>query len=237
MINALASGASALDIFSRQQELVSSNLAHLNTPGYRRMLFSFHEGPAAGANSAVTNEGASSGPAATDFSPGRFEATDRTLDLAIKGDAFFVYQGAESELYSKSGVLFRGPEGQLRNGDGLPILGDGEPIIIPPDVSDFDITIDAAGIVSANGNELGKISMVTFDDNRLLKNDSQTYFLTGNAVSSPAEDTTIEQGFRELSNATPVSELVSLIIGSRHFEAAQRVIRTISETIQESTRA
>ena len=31
------------DIFSRQQELIASNLAHLNTPGHKRMLFSIQE--------------------------------------------------------------------------------------------------------------------------------------------------------------------------------------------------
>ena len=134
-------------------------------------------------------------------------------------------------------MLFRDAEGQLVNGDGLPILDGGSPISIPPDVSDHDLVIDASGTISANGSEFGKLAVVNFDDNQLLRSDSQTYFSAGTAIATPSEDVTIVQGTRELSNAHPVTELISMIIGSRHFESAQRAIRTISETIQQSARA
>lgn len=237
MINGLQSGATALDIFSRQQELVSTNLAHLNTPGHRRMVFSFHE-KTAGVDGTIDSQmGANVDRIQIDFSQGRLEPTDRQLDVAISGKGFFVYQGANENIYSRNGVLFRSPEGELLNGDGLPIMGEGGPIVIPPEVSDLDLAIDASGRITANGTEFGKLSIVTFDDNQLLSTESQTYFRANGAISSPAEEFSLVQGSRELSNAHPVTELISMIVSSRHFEAAQKVIRMISETIQEATRA
>jgi len=237
MINGLYSGASALDVFSKQQELIASNLAHLNTPGHRRVLFSFKQQSDPTGDQPGARPGTTIDRATLDFTPGRREATERSLDIAISGEGFFVYQGAEGEIYSRSGVLFRDQQGQLVNGDGLPILSDGSPVTIPPNVPDRDIVIDSAGNVSAGENQIGNLSLVTFDDNQKLVSESGTYFRAGNAIGTPAESTTIIQGARELSNAHPVSELISLIVGSRHFEAAQRAIRTMSETIQESMRA
>jgi flagellar basal body rod protein FlgG len=237
MINGLYSGASALDIFSRQQELIASNLANLNTPGHKRQLFSIQEQSVDPGNRQAARPGASVSQFATDFSQGRHEPTGRALDIAIKGDGFFVYQGQTEQLYSRNGVLFRDEQGQLVNGDGLTIVGDGGPIQIPQDVSDHDLMIDPSGSISANGAEFGKLSVVTFNNNQLLKSDSQTYFRAGTAIATPSQDVTIAQGTRELSNAHPVTELVSMIIGSRHFESAQRAIRTISETLQQAARS
>ncbi len=237
MIRGLYSGASALDIFSKQQELIASNLAHLNTPGHRRAVFSFKQQSDATGNQPGARPGAAIDRTSKDFTPGRHENTERPLDVAISGDGFFVFQGEQGLVYSRSGVLFRDPQDQLVNGDGLPILSDGSPVTIPRGVSERQIVIDASGNISAGENSLGKLSVVKFDDNQKLLSETGTYFQAGDAISSPAEDVTIMQGARELSNASPVSELISLIVGSRHFEAAQRAMRTMSETMQESLRA
>ena len=234
MINGLYSGASALDIFTRQQELVASNLAHLNTPGHRRSLFSFQEKLS---ESGETLPGSNINKMGTDFTQGRLEPSGRQLDIAIQGDGFFTFQGQHEQIYSRNGVLVRDSQGQLVNNDGMPILSNGAPIVVPPDVSDRDILIDGAGNVMVDGAEVGKLSIVKFDDDQLLDSESRTYFRAGDAVASPADGMTVVQGMRELSNAHPVTELISLIIGSRHFESAQRAMRTIADTIQENVRA
>lgn len=248
MFNGIYSGATALENYSRQQEVVSSNLAHLNTPGYRRQFLTFeeHVGEVDGVLGSYPGSGIRS--VSTDFEAGPKKSTERTLDVSIAGDGFFVYQGAEAELYSRNGVLFRNPQGQLVNGDGLPLLGQGnEPIVIPPDVSDSNINIDPSGTISAGGTiaeggtVIGQLNVVQFDDNQLLNTgggeldfNSQIYFKLGNATLAPAEDVSVLQGFRELSNAHPVTELISLIVGSRGVESAQRAIRAISDSVKEN---
>jgi flagellar basal-body rod protein FlgF/flagellar basal-body rod protein FlgG len=44
------------------------------------------------------------------------------------------------------------------------------------------------------------------------------------------------QGFREGSNVQPADAMVRLIIGSRYYDAAQRSLRAISESVQLNTR-
>jgi flagellar basal body rod protein FlgG len=248
MINGIYSGATALQNYSRQQEVVSSNLAHLNTPGYRRQFLTFEENVAEVDGVVGSYPGSSIRSVSTDFEAGPKKLTDRKLDVSLAGDGFFVYQGAEAELYSRNGVLFRNPQGQLVNGDGLPVLGQGnQPIVIPPDVSDFDLYIDPSGTISKGGTTaeggivIGQLNVVQFDNNQLLNTgggeldfNSQIYFKLGEATLAPAEDASVLQGYRELSNAHPVTELISLIVGSRGVESAQRAIRAISDAVKEN---
>ena len=248
MINGIYSGATALQNYSRQQEVVSSNLAHLNTPGYRRQFLTFEENVAEVDGVVGSYPGSSIRSVSTDFEAGPKKLTDRKLDVSLAGDGFFVYQGAEAELYSRNGVLFRNPQGQLVNGDGLPVLGQGnQPIVIPPDVLDFDLYIDPSGTISKGGTTaeggivIGQLNVVQFDNNQLLNTgggeldfNSQIYFKLGEATLAPAEDASVLQGYRELSNAHPVTELISLIVGSRGVESAQRAIRAISDAVKEN---
>lgn len=236
MLNGIYSGATALDNYSRQQEVISTNLAHLNTPGYRRQFLAFEEKMTAGENP-QNRPGAGISARTTDFSPGVKQHTARKLDLAIAGDGFFVFEGAEGNMFSKNGILYRDPGGKLVNSDGFPVLGDGAPIEIPPNVSNMDLSISSDGQVSANGAVFGTISTVSFDDPHLLESDSQVYFRIGNATEVASEDSSILQGSRELANSHSVTELISMIVGSRGFEAAQRAIRTLSDAMQENIRS
>jgi flagellar basal body rod protein FlgG len=236
MLNGIYSGATALDNYSQQQEVISTNLAHLNTPGYRREFLSFEEKMSGGDNPQL-QPGSNISARSTDFSPGVKQQTGRQLDLAIAGDGFFVFEGEQGNVFSKNGILYRDPGGKLVNGDGFPVLDDGAPIEIPDDVSSVDLSISPDGQVSANGTVFGTISIVSFDDPRLLNSDSQVYFRIGEATEVPSEDSSILQGTRELANSHSVTELISMIVGSRGFEAAQRAIRTLSDAMQENIRS
>ncbi len=235
MFRGLYSGASVLDNLSRQHQITASNLAHLNSAGHRRALFSVAERSVAdvpGSNM----PGPALSPGIDFKTSGRLEMTQRPLDLSIQGEGFFKFQGEQESIYSRNGVLFRNPEGQLQNADGLPLLGENGPLVVPPDIPDAQIAIGSDGTINVAGDSIGKVEIVKFNDNRLLASDSQISFKIGNAVAVEADESSIVQGSRELSNAQPVTELINLIISSRHFENAQRAIKTISETIQQSVR-
>ncbi len=236
MLNGLYGSAAALDALTRLQESTASNLAHLNTPGHRRLLSGFSEliDPQ---GSGEARPGAIVGEQQADFSPGRLEQTERSLDMALQGDAFFVFQGAHGLMYSRNGVLFRNPDSnQLVNGDGFPILDNNQqPITFDGPLDELSIGSDGAMV--RKGQPIGKLGVVEFDDNSLLESENQTYFRAGSATVAPAEEFRVVQGFRELSNASPVTELISLIVCSRHFEASQRAIRAISDALQANTRS
>ena len=233
MLRGLYSGATALQYQERQHQITSSNLAHLNTVGHRRAVFSVGENSSS--ESSTEKQSGAGVTSHVDFmSEGRMERTERPLDLAIRGEGFFQYQGAEGVVFSKNGVLYRSPDGQLQNRDGLPLIGENGPISIPVEIGVPQIEISRDGSITANGNTIDKLAIAEFEDVNLLEGESQTDFRLGKAIIKPAENSVVDQGVRELSNAQPVTELINLIISSRHFEAAQRAIRAISDSIQQS---
>ncbi|MEZ6095530.1 MAG: flagellar hook basal-body protein [Pirellulaceae bacterium] len=173
-----------------------------------------------------------------DFSQGFLQQTGRPLDVAVSGDGFFMVQDGEDTLYTRSGKLFRTPEGNLINGDNMPVLSDGgAPLTIDPQISASEIVIGPDGTITTGANQLGKLGFVEFANNQRLTPHGQVYFKAPDDMPGTAATGQVMQGQLELANANPVTELINLIVTTRMFEAAQRSMRTISETVQQHYRS
>ncbi|MEQ1904045.1 MAG: flagellar hook basal-body protein [Pirellulaceae bacterium] len=236
MLNGLQSCASAMEALSRQHEVTASNLAHMNTPGHRRMLMKFAEQLDV-EDGTEARPGMTAGAPTADFTAGRLMETGRKLDVAIKGDGFFAFESQAGVMYSRSGVLFLNADTkQLENADGFPVL-DSSNSPVTFDGIESGLNIGSDGTLSSNGQTLGKLGIISFEDNKKLESVNQTLFRIGQATAKSESDASIVQGARELSNVNPLTELIALITGSRHFEAAQRAMRMISDSVQENTRS
>lgn len=239
MIRGLYNGAAALDVLARQQELISSNLANVNTSGFRASRASVAQSNIEPSSGSINELGPEISEVRLEFSNGRLQRTDRPLDVSLAGDGFLEFETPEGLLYSRAGQMYRNPEtGDLTNSDGY-ILQDanGGSISIPNDVSDRDIVIGPDGTISANGNQLGQLAVVSFDDNNKLKAVSQSFFGIGEAVKQPETEASLLQFHQEYSNVNAISEMVAMIVGTRQYEAVQKVTQTISESLREHIRA
>ena len=236
MLNGLQSCASAMESLNRQHEVTAANLAHMNTPGHRRMVMNFAE-QLSSQDETEGRPGTTAGAPTSDFTVGRLLETGRNLDVAIKGDGFFAFESPGGVVYSRSGVLFMdGATKNLVNADGFPVLDSGNsPVTF--DGMEQQLSVGSDGTLSSNGKSFGKLGIFSFEDNKKLESINQTLFRTGQATPRAESDATIVQGSRESSNVNPLTEMVALITGSRHFEAAQRAMRMISDSIQENTRS
>jgi flagellar basal body rod protein FlgG len=236
MLNGLYGTANALEALSKLQEATASNLAHLNTPGHRRLVAGFSE-MVDPANSEEARPGSQADRQSADFTAGRMEHTGRNLDLALQGNAFFMYQGENGIMYSRNGVLFRNVEThELVNGDGIRILDEKrQPIVFTGNLSQLQVSQN--GALMSEGQSVGRLGVVSFDNNQSLQSDNQTYFRLGKAVEQEPDEIKVVQGVRELSNANPVTELISLIVCSRHYEATQKALRSLSDSLQENSRS
>ena len=82
----------------------------------------------------------------TNFSPGAMQTTGRDLDVAINGEGLIAVQGEDGkEAYTRAGDLRITPEGLLRTGTGLQVMGQDGPITIPPSEK---LTIGSDGTIS-----------------------------------------------------------------------------------------
>ncbi len=238
MIRGLYNGAAALDVITKQQELISSNLANLNTSGHRIAQFAVSQRENPQPNNLLNELGPEALELHTSFTNGRLHQTGRALDASLVGDGFFSFESPTGPVYSRGGHFYRNPDsGTLTNNEGLAVLGESGPITIPAEIGDSEIFIASDGTVSGGGREFGKLGVAAFTDNQSLIPVSQSIFKAG-ADSIQAESTAVVTQFnQEYSNGNPVSEMIKMIIGTRQYEAIQKASSTISEALREHIRA
>lgn len=233
MIRGLYSAASGLKGLSIQQDALARNLSQVNKPGYRRQIVSFETlGPRGEfMGTKPTNQ--------TDFAVGDPTHTGRDLDVALADDGFFVVEEADGmELLTRNGVFQVNSAGQLTTTEGRIVQGVVQPgvngpINIPPDTTQVNFLDD--GSVVANGITVGQLRVVKMADNNELTRVGSALFRKADDANFVEGTNSVRQGYRERSNGAPVEEMVKMLHGMRHFEAAQRALKTINEALQQST--
>jgi flagellar hook protein FlgE len=129
MIRSMFTAINALYVHQEFMDVVSDNLANVNTPGFKSSYMSFKNqfaqtlstGAApttnlGGINPIQVGLGAVMGTVSPVFTPGPLESTGRQLDLAIAGEGFFIYNNGTTPQYSRDGNVQMDSEGYLVNG-------------------------------------------------------------------------------------------------------------------------
>lgn len=227
------SGANAA---MHRQQVLSNNLANVNTNGFRAEMATFRSVPlrGEGASTRVFTLEATAGHLNT---PGSMSTTGRNLDVAAAGEAYFAIQGLDgTEAYTRAGALQISLTGNLVGHSGLPMLdGGGAPISIP---ANAQVSIGGDGTVSAQvpgqaAQQVGRLKMVTPDaENRLTRGDDGL-FRGVNGDPLPQDPAArLVDGTLEGSNVNPVEAMVGMIAVSRQFEVQMRLLQTAEKNDQ-----
>ena len=96
--------------------------------------------------------------------------------------------------------------------------------------------MDGDGLLYANGAEVGRLELATFQDPRALRRAGTSLFEGPAPQTPPPGSVRVEQGYREGSNVQVVNEMVSMMLGMRYYEAAERALRSLSDTVSQATR-
>lgn len=238
MLRGMYAAASALVAATEQQEVTAYNLAHASTPGYRERGLVYETfdrvlgrvGEATGDLTGVRVQ-----RAYNVFRPGPIHQTGHPFDLALgEPDRFFVLDGPNGPLYTRNGTFVRTADGRLVSQNGYPLRGDTGPISFPGDAAQVIIASD--GSVTADGEPIGQVRVVRFRNLGELTAVGPTLYVAAPGAGLEDAPTRVLQGYREGSNVQPADAMIRLIIGARYYEAAQRSLRTMSESIQLNTR-
>ncbi|HEY1188602.1 MAG TPA: flagellar hook basal-body protein [Gemmata sp.] len=238
MIRGLYSAGSALVLASEQQEVTAYNLAQSSTPGYRERGLVFESfdrvlGRAEEPTGDLT--GARTVQAYHDFRPGAVQQTGRPYDLALADpDRFFVLAGPNGPLYTRNGVFNLNAQGQLVSQGGYVLQGDQGNVTVPEGTTQVLIAPD--GSITGDGQPLGTLRLVRFTNLPQLTAAGPTLYTAPPQAGLQNAPGRVMQGFREGSNVQPADAMVRLIIGARYYDAAQRALRSLAETIQLNTR-
>jgi flagellar basal-body rod protein FlgG len=206
-------------------------LANASTPGYKAdrtaqrsfgelMLANRQNGNAVGA----VGLGAQVDTIRVDMTQGAIRDTGEPLDLALAGTGFLSVRTEEGVMYTRGGQLALSADRTLQTSTGLPVLDTaGNPIRLP----DGEPTISRDGTITVGGNRVAQLAIVALE-NPVKQGES---LFTGRLVGQ-SQDTTVQQRALEASAVAPASAMVEMMVSMRAFESAQRIIRTIDETLQ-----
>lgn len=245
MIRGLYTSASGLVAEMARTDVISNNLANVDTTGFKKDRAIFRAFPEMNIHRiddpavmspkdkidprpfiGVLGTGAMLDEINTDFVQGSIENTSNPLDLALSGEGFFEVQTPGQVRYTRDGSFTRNQEGYLVTKDGYYVLGQNGPIQLP---DGNDISINRRGEVFSGGNFVDRLLVVTFADQRQLLKEGDNLYAAGQQPI--ASDSEVIQGALEGSNVSPIGEMVDLITAFRAYEANQKVVKANDDTL------
>lgn len=191
MLRSLFSGITGLRAHQTQMDVVSNNIANVNTVGFKASATTFQDTLSqtlrsaglptdnlGGLNPAQVGLGTQLAAITTNFGQGSAQTTGRTTDLMIQGDGFFVLNNGVQQAYTRAGAFNFDSNGRLVNADGMRVQGwsaaDGEvntdapltDIVVPAGTQippAPSTTVTAGGNISAGATSTLTLGATVFD--------------------------------------------------------------------------
>jgi len=204
-----------------RQDQISNDLANAATPGYkadRAQQKSFGEILLANTKTGQSIGALGVGPRiekqVTDLQPEPLRDTGEPLDLAISGDGWFGVQTPRGLRFTRGGAFQAAADGTLTDQLGNTVLGaDRRPLKVAADGS-----VDPAkvGVFALRGTP---------------RKEGDAYF-SGTAAGAATGQ--VRSGALEASGVDAARTMVDMIASLRAFEAGQKAITTIDQTLQQA---
>ena len=196
MLRSLFSGVSGVRNQQTQIDVIGNNIANVNTIGFKSSRVTFQDqltqmlqsgtSPQAtvgGKNPISIGQGSSLGTIDRILTQGTFESTDNQLDLAISGNAYFVLNDGEKQVYSRAGNFQVDSDGYLVFGStGFRAAGrmanQGGKFDVSTAISDIRIPYESMSPAHAT-------SSVSFTGNLNAEGDATAQVLTASYAKAP----------------------------------------------------
>jgi len=224
---------SAVAMSSQQRRLdsIAANLANIGTVGYKRGVTAAHEVEVERPRGKVRGV---TTLAEVDFAQGNLQRTGREQDLALYGEGFFAVDSPEGEVYTRDGSFHVTESGVLVTEEGFPVAWESLEGAIDP--VGLPLKVDEEGNVRQGIQDVGRLRVVAFEDNHVLRKDAHGYWAAPAGVRPGPTDARVNQYALEDSNANSVEEMVDMIGVQRSFEVVARVFEAIDKTYERLTR-
>ncbi|OUS11451.1 flagellar basal-body rod protein FlgG [Rhodospirillales bacterium 47_12_T64] len=258
-MRSLSIGATGMLAQQLNVEVISNNIANLNTTGYKRQRAEFSDLlyqnlRRVGTNSSDTGTIVPTGiqlglgvkPTATYriTEQGAMQITDNSLDVAVNGEGYFNVELPSGETgYTRAGAFQLSPNGDIVTPDGYTVQPG---INIPTNAVSVSINASGEVYVKLDGQIAptlaGQFDLATFPNEAGLEAIGDNYFLetpaSGTPTTGSANSTgfgSILQGALESSNVNAVSEITNLITAQRAYEMNSKIITASDEMMRSVT--
>lgn len=237
MLKTLWNGRSGLYSNQNRLDIISNNIANVNTNGYKRMDVSFQDVfyenlnriglPTTGNEKMTLGSGSRGDITVRDINQGYLKETSRDEDIAIDGSGYFrLRDGKGNYFYTRDGAFNLDEEGNLVHSSGL-IL----------DIENYDkenarrpLNINGDGYIMSAGKNIGKINVYDFVNCEDLTAAGENLYLSGGQELK--SNSRLRQGFLEQSNVDIAKELTDMMITQRAYELNSRSVKSADEMWQ-----
>src|SRR2546421_3156142 len=255
MLRALYSSAAGMQSQQLNLDVISNNLANVNTTGFKKSKIEFQDllyqtTRAAGSEAGAGNQlptglqvGHGSKPVATSkvFTTGELTQTGERLDVAIQGDGFFEVQMPDgTRAFTRDGALKTASDGRITTSDGIVLQGGFQPI----PAGTTSVSIAPTGEVTTttpSGSQNFRVQLVRFANPAGLESIGRNLYrettASGTAeLGNPGENGfgDLAQGYLEMSNVKVVEEMVNMIVAQRAYEVNSKAVQASDEMMQMS---
>ena len=237
-----------------KMDVISNNLANINTTGFKRMrpvfadLLYEDQKQAGGFTSQATNypsglqQGTGANVVATEpvVTQGSLEQTGNALDLAINGQGYFQILLPSGQIaFTRDGSFQVSAQGQIVTAKGYQLQ---PPITIPRNAQ--SVTIGTDGTVSvqiqnqAQPSQIGLIQLANFinpaglqytGDNLAIQSQASGAPITGQPSQNGLGS--VAQGYLEGSNVSVVDEMIDMISTQRAYELNTQAARNVYQML------
>jgi flagellar basal-body rod protein FlgG len=260
MLRGLYTSALGMTTQMQRMDVVSNNIANVNTTGFKRDGVAAHsfscrmghriDDPVANGILRLMGNTRPIGRMSpgvfidevfTDFATGGFRETGNPLDMALAGSGFFAvtvtnYDGTTQEKFTRDGNFTISADGILMDMAGARLQSVGGATGGTEGNNDItlpsgNIVIGSDGRIFVNDEYIATVRIVDIANPTSLRKSRGSYW----AVTEETEITdfhgTVAQGFLENSNVQAVREMVELVALHRAYEANSRMVQIHDETL------
>ena len=241
----------------KRLDVLSNNLANADTNGYKKegttsqtfadeLAIRIKDTSYYGMkkNLGTMSMGVHIGETYTDYSQGNYKITDNQTDFAINGNGFFAISytdkaGNTSVKYTRDGAFIVNSQGYLVTKDGDFVLNRNGAMNTDPNSRiqvnpNLPIVVTADGNIYQNDVLVGDIGLTDFADYDYIAKFGENLYDIVDGATIIESEATMDQGCLEASNVNVVSEMVNMITISRAYQAGQKVINAVDETLDKA---
>ncbi len=272
-MKALYSGVSGLKSHQTKMDVIGNNISNVNTYAFKAQRATFRDiyyqtlsSPSEGSttrggtNGSQVGYGAQVGSVDTIHSLTGYTPTDKSTDVCINGEGYFVVKDASGNtFYTRLGSLRFDSAGNLVDSNGSRVMGLNSastgtiadlsglsPIAIANFNNYKNVTINKDGSISGTDKSTGTISTLATIHVASIPN-QDALILEGNSYYSAGNNTgkityeipglqgtgALITGGLEMSNVDLAKEFSDMIITQRGFQANTKIVTVVDQMLEE----
>lgn len=248
MLRGFYTAASGMFAQQRKTDLLTNNMANINTPGFKEDTAAIRAFPEMLLQRIDSSNSRSKtiGPINTGvymqetlprFIQGDLRQTDLGTDLALTDledtSVFFTVEVNGQTKYTRNGRFTLDAEGLLTTAEGFPVLDvNGNRIRLNSD--QFKVTSN--GTIEEDGVQVARLEIGAAENPETLIKEGNGLYRTENNGTLPNADGifSVSQGFIEASNVDPTRAMAEMLTAYRAFEANQKIIQAYDKSLDKA---